>query len=149
MKIIKYIILNAACMLVIGNVLFARQTIADPRKFDEFQGSGWEDAMARLDNFTLDLRNNPNAIGVLIIYGGQHGRRGETRAWTRCVRRYLVNRRGTEANRILIMDGGYREQLTVELWETPDKHYLPKPGPHVKPHEVKFKKGVVKSLCNI
>lgn len=105
--------------------------------------------MAHLDNFALDLQNNPNSIGVLIIYGGQHSRRGERRAWSDCIRRYLVNRRGTDANRIVLIDGGYREQLTVEVWETADKRHLPKPEPHVKPRDVKFKKGRVKSLCNI
>jgi hypothetical protein len=136
-------------MLVMTNVIMARQTSDDTRKFDEFSRSNWESAMAHLDNFALALQNNPNSIGVVIIYGGQHGRRGEARAWSRCIRRYLVQTRGTDANRIVLIDGGYREQLTVELWETPDKHHLPKLEPHVKPGDVKFKKGRVNSLCNI
>lgn len=121
------------------------------RKFDEFHGANWEDAMARLDNLALDLRNNPSAVGVIIVYGGQDRRRGEARAWSSCIKDYLEKRRGIEAGRIMMVQGGYMQRLTVELWEGPDKTNIPKPTPEIKPREVRFKGRPIKqwrSLCS-
>ncbi|MGI9068961.1 MAG: hypothetical protein ACR2HX_21475 [Pyrinomonadaceae bacterium] len=128
----------------------AQQVVVDYNsKFDEFSGSGWESAMARLDHFAIDLRNNPHMIGVLIVYGGKRSRRGEARAWSACLKDYLVGRRGIEANRIVMVDGGYREDLTVELWETADRKHIPKPQPGVKSKDVRFRKGKAIHLCEI
>ena len=137
----------ALCM---SSIVEAQQVIVDySSKFDEFYGSGWESAMGRLDNFALDLRNNPRMIGVLIVYGGKRSRRGEARAWSACLKGYLISRRGIEASRIVMVNGGYRDDLTVELWETTDRKHIPNPEPQVKPKDVRFKKGKVIHLCEI
>lgn len=135
--------------VVVSNAGDAQQIcILHSRKLDEFYGSNWESAMARLDNLALDMQDNPTEIGVIIVYGGQHGRRGEAQAWGACVKGYLVGRRGIEANRIVMINGGYREELTVELWET-DKDHIPNAEPHIKPKDVKFRRGKIKSLCAV
>lgn len=121
------------------------------RKFDEFTGAGWEDAMARLDNFALNLRDSSSAVGIIIVYGGQDRRRGEAQAWSSCIRDYLEKRRGLEANRIMMVQGGYRQRLTGELWILPDRTNLPRPTPEIKPSEVRFKGRPItkwQSLCS-
>jgi len=148
---------DATARLLVANQAIEReikggetQVVADySRKFDEFQGSNWESAIAHLDNFAVDMRNNPQMIGVLIVYGGQCGRRGEARAWRGCLRNYLISRRGIEPNRIVMLNGGYREGLTVELWETADRKHIPKLRPHIKTKDVRFIKGKVRHLCEI
>ncbi len=148
LMIIKILLL---CVSVLGvnRMVEAQQNIADhSRKFDEFHGSNWESAMAHLDSFALDLQANPPMIGVLIVYGGQRRPRGEARAWSNCIKSYLVSRRGIEPDRIVMINGGYREDLTVELWETTDRKHI-HPGPHLKPRDVRFRKGKVKHLCEI
>jgi hypothetical protein len=117
--------------------------LAMPHKVDESSG-GWEDAMARLDWFALEMENNPNLIGVLIVYGGQRRRFNELRQWSDCLEGYLVNRRGVDATRIVMINGGYRENLTFELWVTEDKNHLPNPEPHIKPKDVRFKDSKIK-----
>src|SRR5258706_15709667 len=86
----------ACCSLVfiLGSVVEMNSS-ADVglRKFDEFTRAGWEDAMIRLDNFVLHLRDTPSAVGVIIVYAGQDLRRGEARAWSSCIRDYLKKRR--------------------------------------------------------
>ena len=131
-------------------------TLASPdsrsRKFDEFYGANWENAMARLDNFDIALKNEPSSIGVFIIYGGRRGKRDEAQAWGKCLRDYIVNRRGINADRIVVVDGGYRDSLTVEVWQSVSKEYIPAPAPTVEPKGVKFRRGKIKnwrSLCNI
>lgn len=129
-------------------------TAADQRsrKIDELHGLDWEGAMARLDNFALELNNIPNSIGVIIVYGGQRGRRGEAQAWGKCLTDYIVSRRGINADRIVLVNGGYRESIIVEIWQSVSKEFIPKPAPTVDPKNVKFRKGKIKrwrSLCNI
>jgi len=41
------------------------------RQFDEFGDINCEDEMARLDNFAIQLQNEPAAKGVMIFYGGR------------------------------------------------------------------------------
>jgi hypothetical protein len=123
-----------------------------PHKVDEASGSNWEVAMARLDYFELEMKDNPNVIGVLIVYGGQRREFGELQAWSGCLENYLVNRRGVDATRIVMVNGGFRENLTYELWVTADKNHLPNPEPHIKPKDVRFKSGKVKNwigLCDL
>lgn len=129
-------------------------TAADQRsrKIDELHGLDWEGAMARLDNFALELNNIPNSIGVIIVYGGQRGRRGEAQAWGKCLKDYIVSRRGINADRIVLVNGGYRESIIVEIWQSVSKEFIPNPAPTVDPKNVKFRKGKIKrwrSLCNI
>jgi hypothetical protein len=147
LQIIKILVLCGS-VLGVGRMVKA-QHIDDMRKFDEFYGSNWESAMARLDDFALEMRNNPQTIGVLIVYGAQRSRRGEARAWRDCLKNYLVSRRGIESNRIAMINGGYREDLTVELWETGDRKHIPNPQPQVKPKDVRFTKGKVLHLCEL
>jgi hypothetical protein len=142
----------ALCVIVLGvnRVAVAQQIVVDyTSKFDEFYGSDWESAMGHLDNFALQMQNSPHMIGVLIVYGGQRGRRGESRAWSSCLKSYLVTRRGIERKQIVMIDGGYREDLTVELWVTADRKHMPDPVPLVKPKDVRFRKGRVIRMCEI
>jgi hypothetical protein len=136
-------------------LLLARPGLAvdvKSRLFVDVMGSNWEDAMARMDAYVLQLQQEPDSIGVIIVYGGSYGRRGEPQAWGKCLQDYVVNRRGIDANRIILLHGGYRETLTAEMWITVSKEYIPKPGMTIDPKRVKFRKGKIKSwrsLCNI
>src|SRR5204862_4577198 len=107
------------------------------RKFDEYGNIRFNDEKARLDNFAIELQNDPTSQGYLICYGGRRGRAGE--AQRRCDRAkdYLVTTRGISADRIVTVDGGYRENLTVELWIVPQGATAPTASPTVDPSEVK------------
>ncbi|MFL6256444.1 MAG: hypothetical protein ACJ74T_15680 [Pyrinomonadaceae bacterium] len=107
-----------------------------PRKIDEYGNLRWSDEKARLDNYLIDLRNDPRARACIICYGGRRARAGEAR--TRCARvaNYLKRVGGIDAARIITLDGGYREELTVELWAPPAGSTLPVAAPTVDPSEV-------------
>ncbi|HEV2706498.1 MAG TPA: hypothetical protein VGV59_11275 [Pyrinomonadaceae bacterium] len=106
------------------------------RKIDEYGNIRFNDEKARLDNFAIELQNNPGATGLIIAYGGRRGRAGEAQARAERARDYLVNQRGIEASRIQTLDGGYREDLTVELWIVPTGATPPTASPTVDPSEV-------------
>lgn len=110
------------------------------RKLDEYGNISWSDERARLDNFTIAVLDNPSARGYLLCYGGRVGRPGEARRRCRRAKNYVSGHRGVEAARLVIVDGGFREDLTVELWVIPPGISPPPASPTVDPREVRFVK---------
>jgi len=87
-----------------------------PHKFDEYGNIRFNDEKARLDNFAIQLQNEPSARGVIVGYGSCDAE-GMTRA--NRAKDYLVNTRGIDASRIDVVDGGCRADLLVQLWIAP------------------------------
>lgn len=116
----------------------------NPPKFDEFGDVNCEDEMARLDNLAVQLQTESGAVGHIIVYGGRFGRRGEARARASRIKTYLVKTRGVDVSRILTIDGGYRENLTVEIWMWPRSVGVPRASPTVELKDVRFKRGKIK-----
>jgi hypothetical protein len=88
----------------------------NPTKFDEYGNIRFNDEKARLDNYAIQLQNDPAASGTIIVYGtcaGEGQQRGDR------AKDYLVNTRGIEASRITVVDGGCRADLSVQLWIVP------------------------------
>jgi K319-like protein len=86
------------------------------RKFDEYGNIRFNDEKARLDNYAIQLQNEPGSSGTILVYGscaGEAQQRGDR------AKDYLVNTRGIEAGRITVVDGGCRADLTVQLWVVP------------------------------
>jgi len=86
------------------------------RKFDEYGNIRFNDEKARLDNFAIQLQNEPAAQGYIIGYGSCDAE-GQTRA--NRAKDYLVNTRGIDAGRLVVVDGGCMPELKVELWIVP------------------------------
>jgi hypothetical protein len=83
------------------------------RIFDQYNDLRFNDEKARLDNFAIQLQQEPGATGYYAIWGSCEGE-GQRRA-DRAVD-YLVNTRGIDASRIrTVVDPNCRETLTVEL----------------------------------
>ncbi len=97
-------------------------TIINPIKFDEYGNIRFNDEKARLDNYAIQLQNDPGAEGYIIAYGTCTGE-GQTRADR--AKNYLVSNRGIDAARIVTVDGGCRADLTVELWVVPTSAVKP------------------------
>jgi hypothetical protein len=107
-----------------------------PRKIDEYGNIKFNDEKARLDNFAIELQNDPTAQGYLVCYGGRRGRTGEGQRRCDRAKNYLVSTRGIDAARVVTVDGGFREDLTVELWIVPSGATPPAATPTVDPSEV-------------
>jgi hypothetical protein len=98
-------------------------------KLDEYGVIPVGDEKLRLDNFVVELQNDPAAQAYLICRGG---RAGEARR--RCERalNYVVSTRGIEGSRVVTVEGRFRERLTVELWLVPSGAEPPPPAPTAK-----------------
>src|SRR4029450_2657336 len=91
-------------------------------KFDEYGDIRFNDEKARLDNYAIQLQNDPTATATIIAFGSCAGE-GQTRADR--AKDYLVNTRGIDAGRITTIDGGCRSDLLVQLWIVPSGSAAP------------------------
>jgi hypothetical protein len=151
MRTLKSILVSCLLLLMmIGDSSAA----VESRKIDEINNYNWEELMLQLDFCGVLLQNEPAASAYIIVYDGRHSRRGEVQGWMDCIKNYLVERRGMDSNRIMIVNGGYRRTKAVELWLVTPADTPPKATPTVKPKDVRFRKGILNkrdwgSLCAI
>lgn len=103
------------------------------RKVDEYGAITVGDEKARLDNFTVEMQNDPTSQGYLICYGGRRDSRRTARRRCERAKNFLVVSRGVGPTRVVALDGGYREALTVEAWVVPTGAAPPTPTPTVFP----------------
>jgi hypothetical protein len=75
--------------------------------------------LARLDNFAIQLTNDDNAIGHIIVYAGRKATVAEAQTRANRARDYLISVRKVAPERLKAVDGGYREDLTIQLYITP------------------------------
>ena len=97
------------------------------RRFDEFPDITRNDEKARLDNFGIELQNDPTATAYVIVYPGKSVKRGEVQHHAGRIVDYLVNSRGLDQRRIVTLVGPARDELFVELWVTPQGATPPNP----------------------
>lgn len=117
--------MDPACGKTTSCTTRVRPQIVDIFRFDEYGNIRFSDEKARLDNFGIQLQQNEAAaVGYLIGYGSCKGE-GVTRA--NRARKYLVNSRRLDPNRLVVVDGGCRAELVVTLWILP-REFSP-PGP--------------------
>lgn len=96
-------------------------------RFDEFPDIARNDEKARLDNFAIELQNDPKATAHVIVYPGRSSKRGEVQHHSSRIVEYLVHSRGLDERRIVTIVGSPRDALLVELWVTPEGATPPKP----------------------
>jgi hypothetical protein len=89
------------------------------RKFDEFPDIARNDEKARLDNFAIELQNDPTATAYVIVYPRRTSKRGDVQHHSSRIIEYLVHSRGLDERRIVTLVGAPREELFVQLWVTP------------------------------
>jgi PKD-like domain len=97
---------------------------AKPRLFDEYGNIRFNDEKARLDNYAIQLQNEPTSQGYIIAFGSCDGE-GQTRG--NRAKDYLVNTRGIDAGRLVVVDGGCMPELKVQLWIVPQGATPPTP----------------------
>ena len=113
-------------------------TTARYKHFDEYLKSAVTDETARLDNFAVELLNNQNLIGYVIAYAGRRARVSEARKNVVEIKTYLTKKRSVQPNRVVIVDGGYREHATIELYLVPRDLPPPIAAPTIATAEVRI-----------
>jgi hypothetical protein len=107
-----------ALLLALCASASARQAPA-ARKIDEFGGVAFSDMLARLDNFAIELQNEPASTGVIAVYPEMTDRfPGWFIGRAYWAKGYLTKPRGL-AGRVSVVNGGFRDKVTYELWVVP------------------------------
>lgn len=108
------------------------------QKIDEYGGDlDTDDEAARLDQLVALLSKDHNKRGCILSYSSPRVVRGHYLRRIYGIVRYLTEARGIEANRILLIDGGYKESSATELWLV-SAGYAPTPKPSRAPPQINF-----------
>jgi hypothetical protein len=83
-------------------------------RVDEYGALSYEDEKARLDNYAILMKERLNR-GVIVAYGRSHIERAKIMKRAKRAKKYLTLKHGVEPQRILVVDGGYREHSATEL----------------------------------
>ena len=106
------------------------QTIQSEKseKIDEFGKIGECDLGARLDHLLIKLQNKTDATGYIIFYQGKDvlPAEYETNLDERRARNYITFR-NQDPSRLTFIDGGFREEVSTELWLVPNGAEPPMP----------------------
>jgi hypothetical protein len=106
------------------------------QEFDECNSCSLNDQKARLDNLAVELQNDPSTRAYIIAYGGRMSPLGQSQKLMSRAREYLVSHRGIDASRLTLVNGGFREEDSVELWLVPSGAAAPQPTPTVQMGDV-------------
>ena len=107
------------------------------REFDECNNCTFDDQKARLDNLAVELQNDPTTHAYVIAYGGRTSPIGQVERLMTRARDYLTHERAIDAARITIVNGGFREADSVELWIVPSGAAPPRATPTVQAGDLK------------
>ncbi|HET8781611.1 MAG TPA: hypothetical protein VFM63_04310 [Pyrinomonadaceae bacterium] len=110
------------------------------REFDECNNCTFDDQKARLDNLAVELQNDPSTRAYIIAYGGRNSPIAQVEVLMKRARDYIVEQRGIDASRLVMINGGFREGDSVELWIVPAGAEAPRATPTVQAGEVKPRK---------
>ena len=147
----KRIIVTAVNLSLLLTFCDVSRASSEARKFLEYGSAeaNCETEMAHLDNYAVAVQNAPEMKAYVVVYGGrQDTARSELRARRSRIKRYLINGRGIEPARVFLVDGGFRENLSIELWLVPIGAETPKAKPTVSPKEVKYKRSKYRFDCS-
>lgn len=122
-------------------------------KFDEYGDISAVDEVKRLDMFASQLKFQPATRAFIIAYGGSRSRKGEAKDRAYCARNYLTKYRGVDPRRLVIVDGGYREEAVIDLYIRLEPGSSPPVSPALDPSEVQIVEGNwrkdSRSLCRL
>jgi hypothetical protein len=117
-----------------------KKVVIVAREYDECNKCTFDDQKARLDNLAVELQNDPTTRAYVIAYGGRMSPVGQVEKLMNRARDYIVTQRGIDASRLSIVNGGYREEDSVELWIVPSGATPPQATPTVQAGEIKRKR---------
>ena len=103
---------------------------AQATRFDAFGQLGHCDVTARLDNFAVQIQNQPGARGAVLTYAPEGEGWGTGKQVLEIIKGYLVEARGVSEDRIKLIYGGRNSEKhhsDTELWIVPQGAPLPKP----------------------
>lgn len=88
-----------------------------PTPVDSFGDILLTDWKARLDNFAAELRDTPTSRGYIVVYPEMNKFPGWPFRKANTAMNHLITLDGIAPTRLAVVNGGYRDQVTFELWK--------------------------------
>jgi hypothetical protein len=111
-----------------------------PPVFDSYGKLSQVEEKQRLDNFLIALGDQEGSAGYIIAYGGKRARLREAIERAQRARNYLIKVRKFPRAKLKAIDGGHRDEATVELHVVRDG-CPPAATPTIDPRDVQILKG--------
>ena len=105
----------------------------------EYGNISFRDEKAMLDHYASQLRLDPDSVVYIFAFSGRVACVGEAKARAVRAKSYLVKKHGITPDRVIWRDGGFRSDLSVELWLRPRAQTPPEPTPTVDPADAMVK----------
>ncbi|MCD9187695.1 MAG: hypothetical protein LUM44_14845 [Pyrinomonadaceae bacterium] len=98
------------------------------KKVDEFGQATDCDLSARVDNLFIEINNTPNSKGYVILYKGKEilPANYDSNTYEKRIKQQIEFRK-YDPDRIVIIDGGFRETVTNEFFLVPENSEIPVP----------------------
>lgn len=112
------------------------KVIGPAKKVHEYGTVEEEQHLAWVDHLIAALA--PDEQGYLIVYAGRGSERGFAAGEVRKVRNHITKDGRTA--RLVLMDGGFREDPAFEMWIVPMGAETPKPSPTISPRDIVYPK---------
>lgn len=161
----KKLIWASSFCLFVSISIFSQQA----EKIDEFNDNFCDEAKARMDLVAIAFQNSPDSRIYMIYYTGKlygsyiydkktknhkkiylYPRQNEAEMIIRRWINYLTRARGIPREAIVLINGGFREEHTLENWIVPKVAEPPKPIPTLTRKDLKFRKGKAKYVeCEV
>ncbi|HEX8145408.1 MAG TPA: hypothetical protein VF553_22760 [Pyrinomonadaceae bacterium] len=101
--------------------------VTPSRQFDKYGDLAFADEKKRLDHFAEQLKKEPESQGHIMVYGKRGAPAVEAQERGARAKDYLVTKGGIAAERLVTIDGGEHERMSIELWITPQGGRPPAP----------------------
>ena len=88
----------------------------------------WSDERAVLDRLADGVRKSQNQVIYFLIYPGKNSCNDEARLRAMRAKKYLVQHHKISGADIVWKSGGFRQELSVEIWLLPKDKPLPEPS---------------------
>lgn len=133
MKPVSRIALLSLALIIVTTPALAQERHDAAILFDEFGAVGGCDGSARLDNYFVELSRDPNNRGYVVGYGPEGEGSGTGKYVVQETKRYMVDVRGLDANRIEFVYGGRAadpKSIRTELYVVPPGAATPNVNRH-------------------
>lgn len=87
--------------------------------FDQYGDLNFEDEKARLDNFAIQISNEESMLGYIFMSAGQVTYENEVTEHLARAKSWVVDVRGIDRNRVITLDCGFSQDLTIKFFIVP------------------------------
>jgi hypothetical protein len=140
--------LFGASIAILLSILWVYSVPAQHTPFDSYGNICVEVERARLDNFAVQLQNQKSYVGYIIVYAGQSSCVDEAKYRGKRAKDCVV-KRGVPSERVVVIDGGYREEVQTVLTLTDKERPVPLPSSELEKSQVSIHKCVDKVFARV